>query len=210
MSHASRNVSSSHEAEARQERFLAITPTIEAQARYAFRRCPGDRREELVQEVVANAWTGFLRLCELGKEDLVYPTPLAQYAIARLRWGRRMAASRNVFDVCSEYGQRKNGLRLERLDRYDPAAQRWQEIVVEDKRATPAEVATTRVDFSAWLETLSSRKRKMVDCLAAGESTSTVAGMFGVTPGRISQIRRELAEAWRTFQGGDEPGMTVA
>ncbi len=42
--------------------------------------------------------------------------------------------------------------------------------------------------------------------LAAGETTSAAAEMFGVSPARISQIRELLRKSWEAFQGGPEFG----
>jgi hypothetical protein len=40
--------------------------------------------------------------------------------------------------------------------------------------------------------------------LAAGEATRAVAKQFRLSDGRISQVRRELADSWLVFQG-DKP-----
>ena len=37
--------------------------------------------------------------------------------------------------------------------------------------------------------------------LASGETTSGVAKLIKVTAGRVSQLRRELFDRWREFQG---------
>jgi transposase-like protein len=85
---------------------------------------------------------------------------------------------------------------------------------VEDKRATPADVAACRIDFAEWLRRLTARLRKIALALAAGETTSAAARMFGVTPARISQIRQWLKESWEAFQGEArveaEPRLAVA
>jgi len=52
-----------------------------------------------------------------------------------------------------------------------------------------------------WLDTLRSRDRKIALTLAAGETTAGTACKFSLTPGRVSQVRRELEEAWQAFQG---------
>ncbi|WP_145284871.1 helix-turn-helix domain-containing protein [Pirellulimonas nuda] len=44
-----------------------------------------------------------------------------------------------------------------------------------------------------------SKKRRVALTLAAGESTGDAARRFGVSPARISGLRRELAEGWRAF-----------
>ena len=60
-------------------------------------------------------------------------------------------------------------------------------------------MAACRIDFAAWLNTLSDRQRKIAGALATGETTKVVARKFGLTAGRISQLRRELKEAWEAF-----------
>ena len=46
--------------------------------------------------------------------------------------------------------------------------------------------------------------------LAKGERTSDVARKFGLSNGRISQIRLELAASWRRFVGDAEPPAAAA
>ena len=72
---------------------------------------------------------------------------------------------------------------------------------MEDKRSGPAEIAATRIDFDAWLKTLSRRERRVAKTLAASETTAAAAKKFGVSPGRISQLRSQLKRAWEAFQG---------
>ena len=67
---------------------------------------------------------------------------------------------------------------------------------MEDKRATPADVAAWRIDFAEWLRRLTARLRKIALALAAGETTTAAAAMFGVSPARISQIRELLKKSW--------------
>jgi hypothetical protein len=77
----------------------------------------------------------------------------------------------------------------------------WQELLVEDRRSRPADVAALRIDFSEWLRGLSRRVRRIAGLLASGETTSAVAKLVGLTCGRISQLRRELERSWKMFQG---------
>jgi len=37
--------------------------------------------------------------------------------------------------------------------------------------------------------------------LATGETTNAAAKKFRISAGRISQLRRELEESWKKFQG---------
>ncbi len=70
-------------------------------------------------------------------------------------------------------------------------------ILVEDKRATPADLAASRIDFPAWLKTLSQRDRRIALKLSQGESTSRVARQFRLSVGRVSQLRGELSQPRR-------------
>jgi len=184
-----------------QDRFLSILPQIRKQARLAFRGESPELREELVTEVIANCFVAFVRLMDRGLDDVIYPTPLAQFSMKQVRSGRKVGSKLNVNDVSSEYAQRSMGFVLESLVRYNHRKQEWKEILVEDRHAGPAETATSRIDFGDWLQSLPRRQRRIAETLAKGETTSKAAKRFRVSLGRISQTRRELKENWEDFQG---------
>lgn len=186
--------------------FLQMLPAIQDSAAYAFRYLAPEEREEAIQDVTVGAMIAFRRLAESDRIHLAYPRALARFGIAQYFSGRHSACRVNVRDVSSAYAQRNKRFRLERLDHYCPDQQSWKEVLLEDRRACPADIATARIDFQNWLVSLSERSRKIADLLAAGESTSDVAEMFQISLGRVSQIRRELERSWRTFQGEiDDP-----
>ena len=120
---------------------------------------------------------------------------------AQVRDGRKVGGKLNVQDVSSEYAQRQKKFSVERLDQFDQVEDVWMEVFIEDRNAGPAEVATTKIDFAAWLKSLPARVRRIAKVLATGERTSIVAEKFGVSAGRISQLRKELAQSWKKFQG---------
>jgi hypothetical protein len=120
--------------------------------------------------------------------------------------GRRVGTSLNVRDVSSAHCRRRKGVIVERLDHFDRDEGVWQEVLVEDKSVTPAELAASRIDFPAWLNTLKSRDRKVAMKLAAGEKPGHVARLVRISAGRVSQLRRELHEAWNRFHG-EETGL---
>ena len=185
--------------------FLSILPQIQEQARFAFRNAEPERRQELIAEVIANCWAAFVRLVERGLIDVVYPTPLASYAIKQVRDGRRVGAKLNVRDVSSDYAQRLKRFTVQRLDVFDERKGEWREVLIEDRHAGPAETAAARIDIADWLASLPRRKRRIAATLATGETTKRTARKFHVSPGRISQTRRELQAAWQEFQ--DEPAL---
>ena len=181
--------------------FMALLPAIHAYVRRAFRHLPPEAREDAVQEGIGSALVAYVRLVERGKTELAYATPLAVYGVSRVRVGRRIGSPWSSCDVLSPHAQRKKKFTVERLDRCAKHAPNWEEVLVEDKRSTPADIAASRIDFAAWLRTLSVRDRKLAQVLATGETTNAAAQRFHVSPARISQVRRELQDAWQSFQG---------
>ena len=188
--------------------FEAMMPTIANHAKVAFRYLDAEAREEAVQETICNACQAYARLVELGKTDVAYPSALARFAVAQTRGGRKVGGRLNVHDVSSAYCQREKGITVEQLDKFDKEEETWQEVLVEDRHAGPAEVAVTRIDFSTWLHFLPRRLRRIATFLANGETTTAAAKRFRVSQGRISQIRKELFLAWHRFQG-EEPALAV-
>jgi hypothetical protein len=72
-----------------------------------------------------------------------------------------------------------------------------------------------RCDLPAWLDTLSERDQGITQDLMMGERTMDVADWYRLSPGRISQLRRELFLDWQAFcddlpeAAGPSPGRAV-
>jgi hypothetical protein len=154
-----------------------------------------------IEERLANCYEAAYRLMLHGKESIIYPTVLAQYAIKQVRVGRKVGTQLNVNDISSSYSQRRKTVKVDRLDRYDAGIQGWKEAIIEDRRTPVAEQVWFRIDFPVWLSSLSPRDRKIAQALAAGHTTSEVAKRFGLSCGRVSQLRLEFYESWQNFQG---------
>ena len=197
-------VQSNSEVQAQQpqhDRFLAMLPQIRRQASAAFRSQRCEAREELIQEVIANSYRTWVLLVRRGKESVAYATPLAQYAIRQVRDGRRVGHHQNAQDILSASASKLHGFKIERFDRRDPQNGVWNALLVEDRRAGPAEVAAARLDLAAWYRTLSKRNRKIASALSMGETTGDVARRYALSPGRVSQLRVWLRQHWEQFQG---------
>jgi hypothetical protein len=179
--------------------FLAMLPAIIRYAKASFREFDPETREDLVQECVANCVVAFARLVERGKEDVAYPTVLAGFAVRQIKDGRRVGkriASRDVYD---EHGRIKHGHQLKHLGSPHEQCGGWKEMLFDNSRTPVPDQAAFRIDFPSWLSTLSARDRRIVDDLASGERTGKVARKFGVSAGRVSQIRRQLKKSWDEF-----------
>ena len=196
-----------------QDEFLThILPAVEAVSQTRFRSLPAVEREEGHAEAVATAMVFFVRLVSRGKNPTVFAGRLAQVAVLRVLAGRLTASPDNCGDVLSRYARQRRGIQVDSLDaRQQSPRGVWQEIVVEDRRSTPAETAASRIDVGAWLAGMSSRRRAIAESLAAGFRTEEVAEKFSLSAARISQLRREFEASWRAFQRqADEWQMAAA
>jgi hypothetical protein len=182
--------------------FLAMLPKIVWYARTVFRHRGPEARQDLVEEVIANACVAFKALWDRGRQSIAYPSVLANYAIRQVRDGRRVGNRLNIREVLSKYAQQHKGFVVERLDKFDEKEGEWLEVLVEDRHAGPADTAAARLDLAAWFKSLSPKDRRIAKALATGDRTGDVAKKFGLSAGRISQKRREFMEGWQTFQGG--------
>jgi hypothetical protein len=171
--------------------FAAMLPAIERQARRSLACIPRRDREEALQAIIAYAAVAYARLVQRGKAHLGYPTPLANFGLKQFQAGRNVGGRMNCRDVGSKRCRRAS---VERLDD-------WKDVLVETRRSTPAEIASLRIDFGDWLQTLSPRDRRAAKALVRGEQTSGVAKLFRLTAGRVSQLRRELYWSWQEFVG---------
>ena len=71
---------------------------------------------------------------------------------------------------------------------------------MSDNSITPIpDQAAFRIDWPAWMETQTERDRRIIDDLMAGERTFEVSRKYGLSSGRISQLRRRLHDDLEEF-----------
>jgi hypothetical protein len=184
--------------------FLSILPAIETHAAIRFRRLPASRREDAVQETIATACLNYELLVARGQLDVAHAGTLADFAVRHVRAGRRIGGKQDgAKDVMSLVCQRRHGVKI--VDCHgkpsDVGIGGWLQIAVEDRKMPIPDLAAFRIDFAAWLRTLSRRDRNIIGAMIRGERTFAVAERFGVTAGRVSQLRRRYEREWHLFQG---------
>ena len=118
-------------------------------------------------------------------------------------------------DAMNERTQRRRGFKVESLPMetrlsYESLystvyGQRQHDAFEErlcDNTQTPVpEQVAFRIDFPQWLTTRTERDRRIIDDMAMGERTDHLARKHGISPARISQLRREYHADWQTFCG---------
>jgi hypothetical protein len=181
--------------------FLAILPAIERHAQIAFRHLDPETKAEAVAEAVAAALVSYVNLVKRGLGHRAFPSTVAHYAVNHVRNGRHVGGHENNTDVLSRSARRRRGFRVRSLNGCDWDQGPWREALLEDQRTPIPDQAAFRIDLPEWLRTLTQRDRQVAEMLATGEKTSKVAEKFGLSWGRISQIRQELHTAWNRFHG---------
>ena len=191
-------------------RFLKLLPRIEAHANIYFRqiRCAA-RRADQVAETVALAWKWFVRLDERGKDAAQFVTTFATLAARAVQCGRKVAGMEKAKDVMNRHAQARHHFVVEKLpDAGTLCRSVLTEALVDNMVTPPPDAAAFRVDFPRWLDLLGKRDRHVAETLMIGERTSAAAQRFGMSQGRVSQLRRELSEDWTRFHG--EPVFAAA
>src|SRR5262249_49735841 len=159
-------------------------------ARMYFRgiRCPVTQ-EDRAQECVALGWQGFLRLTAQGKDVFAFPVVFAAMVARAVKCGRRLCGKERTRDVLNLRAQQRHGFRVERLPSStrspneqlyaEPHGQAMLDAFEErlrDNTQTPVpDQVAFRIDFPAWLRTLTGRERRLLRAMAQGERTKDLS-----------------------------------
>lgn len=204
--------------------FLVILPRIELHAKIYHRdtKCP-DQRQDRIAETVALAFRWFVGLARRGKDASQFASALGSYAARAVRCGRRITGQESARDVMSPCAQRRRGFKVERLPHStavpheelygETDGQRqldeYEERLQDNTVTPPPEQAAFRIDFARWLRSLTPRERRLIRAMARNERTKDLSRQFDLSPGRISQMRRQFHDGWEDFCG-DSAAVEVA
>ena len=184
--------------------FLSVLPAIEIHAKIRFRKLPAERRQDAIQEAIAAACVNYQLLAARGQLDVAHPGTLADFAVRHVRIGRHVGGKQDAAkDVLSPVAHDRHRVQVRsyHCNHSGDGTDGWRQVAIAERRASIPDTAAFRIDFPNWLKTLTHRDRKIIAAFIAGDSTSTVADRFSVSPGRVSQLRRRFQHLWRTFHG---------
>jgi hypothetical protein len=181
--------------------FVALLPRLQRYARFAFRRlnCPHEQ-DDAANEVIALCWAWYLCLAARGKDAGAFPSRLADFAARQVRAGRKLCGQEAGQDVLSPTARWRRGFRVLPLDRVAlRATTPWQEALADNTHSPPDQAAAFRIDHPAWLSRLRDRDRALAEAMMLAHSTAELARAFGLTAGRVSQLRQEFHDDWCQF-----------
>jgi hypothetical protein len=185
--------------------FLTILPRIELHGRIYFRHKKPDKRDEAIAEMVALAWKSFVNCVRNGKNPLEFPMALARRAAQAVHNGRRLCGQEKIKDVLSPRAQQHHNFVVVSLPEGSSLnGNVFDEALIDNTQTPPPDQVAFRIDFPAWRLTRCDRDRRVIDDLMRGERTLDVADRYGLTPGRVSQMRRDFKQDWDHFCGLDE------
>jgi hypothetical protein len=180
--------------------FLNLLPELESRLKTAFRRLDPDAREEAVQEATVLSLFSYSRLAAQERANAVSASNLAWYSALQVKRGRSAGTRMNGREVLSRYAQIGKGFRVERLDALDTADATWIQALIDQKGWPILDQVAAKLDVCAWFASLSRRMKQIATDLASGFTTAEAAQKYGLTRGRISQMRRSLETSWHMYQ----------
>jgi hypothetical protein len=195
--------------------FLTLVPAIERHAQVVFRSHAPAEREEATAVAVAAAFVGYVRLAAQGQNPARdFASALVTYAVLHAKSGRQIGSRTSTTDAMSPLARRKRGFRVESLSaasaaprefvsrRHERGRQDGLEERLRDNTRTPVpDQAAFRIDFPAFLSSLGRRDRALARFLANGNAAQAASARFGLSDGRVSQLRRAWREQWQRSQG---------
>jgi hypothetical protein len=196
-------------------RFLELLPAVERHGQIYFRDFGPHRKADALQEMRALAWKSYLRLHERGRDPADFVAMFVTLLARAVNSGRRLAGMERAKDVMNRATQRRHGFQVEPLPNStrtsherlyaSPVGQALLDAFEErlrDNTITPvADQVQFRIDWPAWLATLTGRERRLIRAMARNERTKDLSRQFELSPARISQLRREFHDDWHRFLG---------
>jgi hypothetical protein len=178
-----------------------VLPAVERHARIAFRHLKSaERQEDAIQETVGLSWKWFRRLAERGKDATAFPTALAGFAARAVKSGRKVCGQERAKDAMSPTAQRRFGFAVGKLPDFSTLNGNPLEDALQENTVSPVpDQVAFRLDFPAWLGGLSHRNRDIAEAMALGHGTKHLAHRFGLSEGRVSQLRGQFCDSWRRF-----------
>ena len=161
-----------------------VLPIVKRFVCAKFRYLRGFAKDEAIANAIGLAYEHYVRALTNGKDPSKFPVALARFACLRIRSGRGFKQNRT--DVMEQGAQLKFGFGRKPLEDYC------------GKDSSVAEETAVRIDFGVWLDSLSESRRRVVEALMEGLSTSEVAAKLGVSESNVQHLRQKCLKDWQS------------
>ena len=181
--------------------FVSLEPVVRRRAEIAFRHLDEERREEASAEAVAAAFQSYVALMTKGRDPASFASRLANYAVLHVKDDRHVGGRRSSRDVLSSKAQARRGFRVVSLGFAEEHHEGLAAHLADDGQTPIPDIVSARIDVPVFLATLCERDRRLAMQLADGHQANRVAARAGLSPGRLTQLRRQWHQSWRDFIG---------
>jgi hypothetical protein len=184
-------------------------PVIAARCAYRFRKLPADAAAEAEQDVVTACWQSYTRAAEaavawdgkaVDRQHTATPNSVATFAIAAYTTGREALGS-DTTDALSPGTRRAGKATVMHLDgdhlgveKIDVPAQ-----LISGTGTDPAATVRRQMDWEAIGRRCTPNARRTLVMLARGWRPGEIATRLKVTPGRVTQLKQQIAEVARSL-----------
>jgi hypothetical protein len=202
-----------------QAQFLTLLPRLHNHGQIFFRnlKC-ADQKQDAIQEMVALAWKWFLRLHQRGKDVTSFSMVFIFLVARAVRNGRKLCGQAKAKDVLNRATQRQHGFTVysllgskrrsfaniyalvhgqQELDAYEDRLR-------DNTFTPPPDAAAFRLDFPQFLGDLPARDRQVAMFLSLGHSAKKAAAKFGLSQGRVTQLRQQWSREWHRWHGEED------
>lgn len=134
------------------------------------------RDEQLVQDAIGLSWFRYRqnpRAAEIRAESHAW------YAIRQVLSGRRLPGEKARGEDALDHRDTWRGGDLGEL---------------RDRRPGPDQIAAMREEWEVLQQNLNERQRQMLRLAQSGMRTKDLAALLGISPARVSQLRREIQD----------------
>jgi hypothetical protein len=196
--------------------FLPLVPIIQRHAAVVFRHRSAADQVEAAAEAVAAALESFIRLKAQGRDPVrEFPSQMARFGVLHVLDGRHVGGRASSRDALSRKAQRRHRFQVEALPhctstpfetiygraRGQQEMDGFEERLHDRRQTSIPDLVAFKIDFACFLRTLTRRDRRLASHLAQGYSGKEAARRFRLSPGRVSQLRKQWHREWLIFQG---------
>ena len=171
-----------------------IVPRIQAAVPRTVKPIGAEDFREIVADTIVLA-ANMVESCEVRGRPL-YPSSIAYFAIQAVRHGRRSTSASRT-DAMSPAAQLDGNATLDSMDE-SVEAEDGDALSLHELLAGPAEdpaqIAGRELDWAELMEDLTERDLALLRTTINGDRLDLLARQFGVTPARVTQLKRELGQ----------------
>ena len=186
--------------------FMTNLPEIKSRTNAVFARLSPERREDAIAEVMANVYQASESAARRGVLARITPFYCVTFAAKHYRKGRRIAgySSTDATSEATRVKGRAHVVSIESADENDTRLSVAETLADKHIDQRPLEQVRVNLDYQTIFrrEKVSKKAREVFRLMSATRgygANAEIAAQLGVTPGRISQMKTELATALEKY-----------